>query len=94
LTTSFTVWNHILSTGGDASVAQFLTLHIYFSHPSLVVYFVAPCNPTPQTEIGTAQWWGTTNSKPPGPIMMIGQSKTLTSSEITFTTLSSAGAHG
>ncbi len=73
---------------------QFLTLHIYFSHPSLVVYFVASCNPTPETEIGTAKRSGTTNSKPPGPIIMMGQSETLTSSQITFTTQSSAGAHG
>jgi len=40
LTTSFTVWSHILSTSGDASIAQFLTLHIYFSHPSLVVFIL------------------------------------------------------
>jgi len=62
-TINFTVWTHILSTGGDASIsssALFLTLHIYFSHPSLVVYFVATCNPTPQTEIGTAKRSGTT----------------------------------
>jgi hypothetical protein len=33
-------------------------------------------------------------SKPPGPTIMMGQSETLTSSQITFTTFSSAGAHG
>ncbi len=70
--------------------AQFRTLHIYFSHPSLVVCSLATCNPTPKTEIGRAKG----GSKPPGPIIMMSQLETLTSSQITFTTLSSAGAHG
>jgi hypothetical protein len=30
-----------------------------------------------QTETGTANSWGTTNSKPPGPIIMMGESETL-----------------
>jgi hypothetical protein len=33
-------------------------------------------NPTHITEMSTLNWWGTPNSKPPGLIMMIGQSKT------------------
>jgi hypothetical protein len=51
-----------------------------FSHPSLVIYFFA----------GTANW-GTTNSKPPGPIIMMTQSETLSSSQILFITLFSTG---
>jgi hypothetical protein len=39
--------------------------------------------------------WGTTNSKPPGPIIMTSQSKTLSSSQIIFIALFLfAGAHG
>jgi hypothetical protein len=77
-----------LSTGRDASSVPD---HTYFSHPSSVVYFVATCNPTPpETEIGTQKG----RSRPPGPIIMMGQSETLTSSQITFTTFSSTGAHG
>jgi hypothetical protein len=52
-TIKFTVWSHILSTGVDASSVPDAA-HI-FSHPSLVVYFVATCNPTPETEIGTGK---------------------------------------
>jgi hypothetical protein len=37
-------------------------------------------NPTHKTEIGTTNQWGITNSKPPRPIIMMGQSKTLSSS--------------
>jgi len=34
------------------------------------------CNPTHKTETGTANRWETTNSKPPGRIIMMGQSET------------------
>jgi hypothetical protein len=34
------------------------------------------CNLTHKTGMGTADWSGTTNSKPPGPINMMGQSET------------------
>ncbi len=37
-------------------------------------------NPTLKTETRTASRWGTTNGKPPGPIIMMGQSETLSSS--------------
>jgi hypothetical protein len=40
----------------------------------LVIYFF--CNPTHLTETGTANRWGTTNSKPPGLIIMIRHSET------------------
>jgi hypothetical protein len=47
----------------------------YFSHPSLIIYFF--CNPAHQTETRTADRLELgTNSKPPGPFIMIGQSKT------------------
>jgi hypothetical protein len=67
-----------------------VTLQKYFSHPSLVIYFFA--TPPQKTELGTANRRGTTNSKPPGPIIMIGQSEILSSSQIIFITLFSAGA--
>jgi hypothetical protein len=51
------------------------------------------CNPTHKTETGIANRWGTTNSEPPAPIIMIGQSKTLSGSHIIFITLFCAGAH-
>ncbi len=44
-------------------------------------------NPTHKTETGTANTWGTTNSKPPALISMIGQSEKLNSSQIIFITL-------
>jgi hypothetical protein len=45
------------------------------------------CNPTYRNEIGTANRWGTTKSKPPRPIIMISQSETLSSSQIIFNKL-------
>jgi hypothetical protein len=45
------------------------------------------CNPTHQTETGTANRWGTTSSKPPGPIIMMGESETVTRSQIIYITL-------
>jgi hypothetical protein len=46
-------------------------------------YFLCS-NPAHKTETGTANRWGTTNSKPHGPIIMMGQSKTLSSSQMMF----------
>ncbi len=51
------------------------------------------CNPPHKTKTGTTNRWGTTNSKPPGPIIMMGQSETRNSSQIIFITLFSAGAN-
>jgi hypothetical protein len=59
-----------------------VTLQKYFSHPSLVF-----CKPIYKTKTETANRWETTNSKPPGPIIMIGQSETGSSSQIIFITL-------
>jgi hypothetical protein len=50
-------------------------------------------NPTHKTEAGTLHMSGTTNSKPPGRIIMMGQSETLSRSHVIFITLFSAGAH-
>ncbi len=50
-----------------------MTLQKYFSHPSLVIHFF--CNPAKKTETGIANRWGTTNSKPARPIIMMGQSE-------------------
>jgi len=49
-------------------------------------------NPTHKTQIGTANTWGTTNNKPSRPIIMMGHSKTLSSSHIAFITFFTAGA--
>jgi len=48
-------------------------------------------NPTNKTETGTAYTWGTTNSKPPGPIIVIDQSEILSRSHAQFITLSLGG---
>jgi hypothetical protein len=42
---------------------------IFFTSKFSYVLF---CNPTHETETGTANRWGTTSSKPPGPIIMTG----------------------
>jgi hypothetical protein len=39
------------------------------------------CDPIHKTESETANWCGTTNSKPPGPIIMMGESETLSSTQ-------------
>jgi hypothetical protein len=41
---------------------QYLTLQKYLSHPSLVIYLF--CTLTHKTEMGTANRWETTHSKP------------------------------
>ncbi len=63
---------------------------IFFTSKFSYVLF---CNPTHKTETGTTNRWGTTYSKPPGRIIMISQSETLSSSYFIFITLVSAGAH-
>ncbi len=75
-----------LHTESISSGAQYTTLQKYSSHPSLYRYLLF-CNPIDKTETGTANKWGTTNSKPPGRISMMGQSETLTRSQIIFITL-------
>jgi hypothetical protein len=50
---------------------------IFFTSKFSYVLF---CNPTNKTETGRANRWGTTNNKPPGPIIMMSQSETLSSS--------------
>jgi hypothetical protein len=49
-------------------------------------------NPTNKTETGTAYTWGTTNSKPPGPNIVIDQLEILSRSQVQFITLSLGGA--
>jgi hypothetical protein len=44
-------------------------------------------NPANKTETGTAYTWGTTNSKPPGPIIVINKSEILSRSQVQFITL-------
>jgi hypothetical protein len=49
-------------------------------------------NPTNKTETATANRSGSINSKPLGPIIMMGESETLNSSQIIFITPFSVGA--
>jgi hypothetical protein len=51
--------------------------NIFFTSKFSYVLF---CNPINKSETGTANRWGTTNNKPPGPIIMMGQSETLSTS--------------
>jgi hypothetical protein len=60
------------------------TQHRSLKYTSLPKFFTSKfnyllfCNPTHKTETGTANRWGTAgNSKPPGPIIMMSQIKTL-----------------
>jgi hypothetical protein len=68
-----------------ATSAQYVILEKYFSHPSLVIQFFG----TPPMRLFLSDWkeMQTTNSDPPGPIIMIGQSKTGSSNEIILITL-------
>jgi hypothetical protein len=66
------------------------TAKIFFSSKFSYLLF---CNDTHKTETGTANRWGTTNRQPPGPIIVIGQSETLSSSRIIFIKLFCARAH-
>jgi len=50
-----------------------VTLQKYFTHPSLAIYFCG--DPPYKTKIVTANGWETTNSKPPAPISIFGQSE-------------------
>jgi hypothetical protein len=59
-----------------------VTVQKYFSHPSLVIYFFA--TPPIKLKLWTANRSGITNNKPPGPIIMVGQSEMLISNHITF----------
>jgi hypothetical protein len=67
-----------------------VTLQKYFSHPSLVIYFFA--TPPMKLKLGQQKGWRLTNRKSPGSIIMMGQSETLSSSQIKFITLFCAGA--
>ncbi len=62
-----------------SSCAQYVvTLCKKLSHPSFS--YVLFYNLTHTTESGTTNRWETTNNKPPGQIIMIGESETLSSS--------------
>jgi hypothetical protein len=54
--------------------------------------YIGFCKPANKTETGIANRWWTTNSKPPGPIIMMDQSETLSSSQIILIALFCAGA--
>ncbi len=69
------------------SHAQYVTLQKYFSPPTLVIYLFATPHMKLIWDCNLRQ--GTTNSKPPGPIIKIGQSETGRSSQIILITFSS-----
>jgi hypothetical protein len=62
-----------------------VTLQKYFSHPSLVIYFFA--TPPIKVELGQQIRGGLLIANPLAQIIMMGQSKTLSSSQIIFITL-------
>jgi hypothetical protein len=63
--------------------AQYVTLQKKkITHPSLVIYFFY--TPTHKLKTGTANRLGSTNREPLGPIVMMGQSEALSSSQIIF----------
>jgi hypothetical protein len=64
------------------SCGQYVTVQFFFSHPSSVIYFF--CKATHTTVTRTENRWCTTNSKPPGLIIMMGQSQTLSSNKFIF----------
>jgi len=82
---SFKLFMYFSHFGENSLSAKFFTSKFCY----LLFY-----NPTHKTETGTAiNKWGTINSKPPGPIVMMGHSsETLSTSLIIFITLFSAGA--
>jgi hypothetical protein len=70
-----------------SSGAQYVTLQKCF-HIQVWLFGTPPI----KTERGTLKTSETTNSKPPGPIIMMTQSETLIGSQVIFITLFSAGA--
>ncbi len=68
--------------------AQYVTLDSKIKCLSLAFIFL--CNPTNKTE--TAYTWGTSNSKPPGPISMIDELEIGSLSQVQFITLIFGGA--
>ncbi len=64
------------------SSVQYVTLKTVF-YTSKFRYLLS-CNPSHETE---TRWGTTTNSNPPGPIIMMSQSETLSSIQIIFITL-------
>jgi hypothetical protein len=79
------VQSPIPSIGGDPQYAT-PAKNKYFSHPSLIIHLFLPTPPI-KLKQGQQIGGGTTNSKPPGPIIMMGRSETLSSSQIQFITL-------
>jgi hypothetical protein len=75
-----------------SSSAQYVTLQKYFSHPSIVLLTFLEPHPR-YWNSDNKQVGGTTNSKPLGPIIMMGQSETLRSCQIMFITHFPTGAH-
>ncbi len=78
----FTIWYYYYILNNDSMLfclAFFIitpkkgTLHV-----EIVIYLLF-ATPPHKTETGTPNGWGTTNSKPPGPIIMMSQSETLSS---------------
>jgi len=65
--------------------SKYVTLDSKTKCLSLVVFFFG--NPTNKTKTRTTYTWGTTNNKPPGPIIVIDQLEKLSCSQAQFMTL-------
>jgi hypothetical protein len=72
---------------GICNGAQYVTLDSKIKCLSLAVFFSD--NPT---KTGSAFTWGTTNSKPPRPIIVLDQSEILSRSQVQLITLFLGGA--
>jgi hypothetical protein len=73
------VWSKSISNG-----AQYVTFDSKIKCLSLGFLLFFFGNPTNKTKTGIAYTWGTTNSKPPGPIIVINQLELLNYSEVQF----------
>ncbi len=87
---SFGLFNVFLLRASPPVLSMWDPAEIFFTSKFSYLLF---CNPTHETETMTVNRWGTTNSKPPGPIIMIDQSKSGSIIQIIFITLSSRQVH-
>jgi len=83
---------HRVSVGSDAQLWASVCdpAKVFFLSEFSYLLF---CNPTHKTKTGTANRWEATSSKPPGPVIMMGQSESVSTSQIIFITLFFGGAH-
>jgi hypothetical protein len=80
----FTILSEAHSESISPLVLSYVTLQKYFSHPSLIIHYLATSTHNKLKLYRDGKYVGNTNSKPPGRIIMIDQSKTGNSSQIIF----------